>query len=75
MLMSGAGVALMAVASACTAEKPVPPIPGTQTLSAAGEAAIRDSVKAVLNDFTSKMNKKDFVGAGNLYSDDSSFSW
>lgn len=73
--MASAGVALMSVASACAAEKPVQPIPDTPTLSAAGEAAIRDSVKAVLNDFTSKLSKKDFVGAGNLYSDDSSFSW
>ena len=73
--MAGAQVALISLPTACTTEKPIKTIPDTQTLSAAGEAAIRDSVKAVLNDFTSKMNKKDFAGAGSLYSDDSSFSW
>ncbi|MEP6765885.1 MAG: nuclear transport factor 2 family protein [Gemmatimonadaceae bacterium] len=75
MLLTSARLALIAVATACTTEKPVKQVSDRQSLSAAGEAAIRDSVKAVLGEFTSKMSKKDFDGAGRLYSDDSSFSW
>ena len=36
---------------------------------------VRDSVKALLHQFTERMNAGDLEGAGALYSDDSTFSW
>lgn len=37
--------------------------------------AIRDSVQALLTEFTDKMSNGDLKGAGELYSNDSSFYW
>ena len=68
-------VALLATLNACGTSSPPKSGTDSTTLSAAGSAAVRDSVKAVLKDFTNRMSTKDFDGAGKLYSDDSSFSW
>jgi ketosteroid isomerase-like protein len=63
-----------AVAACATPKAPSPPV-DSGVESAAHVAAERDSVQAMLNDFTAKMNAGDLEGAGKLYSNDSLFSW
>lgn len=69
-----------AAVAACTTAGP--PKSADSTTASAGSSAlsprdraIRDSVQAMLDDFTAKMNAKDFSGVGEHYSNYSSFYW
>ena len=60
--------------AACAPGKPAASAAGTQ-LTVARTTAVRDSVKALLSEFTERMNKSDMDGVAKLYSTDSSFFW
>lgn len=68
---------LAAALSACTAPKSAATRDDSSNSAATAtrNLAVRDSVEALLKEFTTKMNSGDLDGAGNLYSDDSSFYW
>lgn len=68
-------VALGAALAACAPTKPAATAADSAQLSAARSAAVRDSVKALLAEFTENMNKSDMDGVAKLYSNDSAFFW
>ena len=61
------------VATACN--KSPTKIAVADTARSTALAETRDSVKALLHEFTERMNAGDLEGVGKLYSNDSSFSW
>lgn len=67
-------VALAGALSACEPAKHSP-TSDTAQLNAPRTLAVRDSVKALLAEFSEKMNKSDMDGVAKLYSSDSSFFW
>lgn len=69
-----AGALAVAVAACAPASKPAAAADSAQQTSAS-TAAIRDSVKALLAEFSEHMNKSDMDGVANLYSTDTSFFW
>jgi ketosteroid isomerase-like protein len=61
--------------AACNSAKPALPHGDSSSVALAQANAERDSVRAMLKEFTGKMNSGDLDGAGRLYSDNSLFSW
>lgn len=68
-------IALSASLTACAPTKPPAPATDSAQLTTTRTTAVRDSVKALLAEFTGKMNKSDMDGVAKLYSSDSSFFW
>ncbi len=67
-------IATAAALAACAPAKPTACTDSVQ-LTPARTTAVRDSVKALLAEFTERMNKSDMKGVANLYSTDSTFFW
>ena len=68
-------VVALATLTACSTPKSSATPGEIMTETPAHISAERDSVQAMLKEFTDKMNAGDLVGAGKLYSDDSLFGW
>jgi len=67
-------IAFTTALTACTPAKPAASSDSAQ-LTAARTTAVRDSVKALLAEFTEKMNQSDMDGVAKLYSSDTAFFW
>lgn len=65
----------LAIAAACSQGSAPAKAADSASTQAADARAVRDSVQALLTQFTERMNSGDLEGAGKLYSDDSSFFW
>lgn len=65
------------LAPACAAPGPDTARADSATISAdsARKLAIRDTIEAMLKDFTARMNSGDMDGVGEYYSNDTSFYW
>lgn len=68
-------IGLGAALTACAPTKPAAIATDSAHLTAVSRAAVRDSVKALLAEFTENMNKSDMDGVAKLYSNDSTFFW
>lgn len=69
--------AVAVLAAACTPPGPDAARSDSSRISADSvrNLAIRDTIEAMLKDFTSKMNSGDMEGVGKYYSNDPSFYW
>ena len=68
-------LALGASLNACAPAKPAATASDSAQLTTARTTAVRDSVKALLAEFTDNMNRSDMDGVAKLYSNDSTFFW
>jgi ketosteroid isomerase-like protein len=67
--------ALVAAACASPAKDAAHTDSAAISRDSAQKLAIRDTIEAMLKDFTAKMNSGDMDGVGEYYSDDTSFYW
>ena len=74
IIIAIAATTFATIGTACAPAKPAAS-DSVQPKAEAYSSAVRDSVKALLAEFTERMNNSDMDGVVKLYSTDSSFFW